>query len=406
MDLAGELQARLTDEMLTKFLVDNVVKDRGATNRLATAFQTLVPDPSKQQDILAAAGEQAAALFKDDPQFESVWTSSTRNADVVLGREVRVRGLRARADDGADAGGGGREDRRRPAGAHSRLARRRSATNEIRALDQQLLLDLLKIETRPDAWSGVLDTAIANIDQLVLVGDLTLAVAAARGGRRDLEGRQRRRLPRRPRPASPSWSKARWCATSRCSCRTPPTPSSASPRRCARTIGPVLVKPMSDALMGEDNARTVRRLRDILISFGPAAREYANELKSSRNPAVRRAAIDLLRGLGRRRGAARSARHARRSGLAGAARSAARHRPGRHQRGVPDARAGAEERRRAHARGDHAGARRVPRREGRAAVRLHPDATPTTRASTKAIYTQTIESLGKVALDERSVVDA
>ena len=49
--------------------------------------------------------------------------------------------------------------------------------------------------------------------------------------------------------------------------------------------------------MGEDNARTVRRLRDILISFGPAAREYANELKSSRNPAVRRAAIDLLRGL-------------------------------------------------------------------------------------------------------------
>ena len=60
----------------------------------------------------------------------------------------------------------------------------------------------------------------------------------------------------------------------------------------------MLVKPMSDALMGEDNARTVRRLRDILISFGAAAREYANELKSSRNPAVRRAAIDLLRALG------------------------------------------------------------------------------------------------------------
>ena len=47
MDLAGELQARLTDEMLTKFLVDNIVKDRGASNRLATAFQTLVPDPDE-----------------------------------------------------------------------------------------------------------------------------------------------------------------------------------------------------------------------------------------------------------------------------------------------------------------------------------------------------------------------
>ena len=28
-----------------------------------------------------------------------------------------------------------------------------------------------------------------------------------------------------------------------------------SPRRCATTIGPALVKPMSDAIMGEDNAR-------------------------------------------------------------------------------------------------------------------------------------------------------
>jgi HEAT repeat protein len=69
-------------------------------------------------------------------------------------------------------------------------------------------------------------------------------------------------------------------------------------KRMCTGIGPALVKPMSDALMGEDNARTVRRLRDILISFGPAAREYANELKSSKNPAVRRAAIDLLRALG------------------------------------------------------------------------------------------------------------
>jgi HEAT repeat protein len=65
-----------------------------------------------------------------------------------------------------------------------------------------------------------------------------------------------------------------------------------------KTLGPVLVKPMSDAIMGEDNPKTVRRLRDILISFGPAAREYANEMRNSRNPAVRRAAVDLLRNLG------------------------------------------------------------------------------------------------------------
>ena len=91
-----------------------------------------------------------------------------------------------------------------------------------------------------------------------------------------------------------------------------------------------------DALMGEDNARTVRRLRDILISFGPAAREYANELKSSRNPAVRRAAIDLLRGLGRRRGALPTCARCSTTGYAEC--SARRCAPSSrwHQRGVSD----------------------------------------------------------------------
>jgi HEAT repeat protein len=65
-----------------------------------------------------------------------------------------------------------------------------------------------------------------------------------------------------------------------------------------RTIGAGLVEPLADALAAEDNARTVRRLRDILIGFGAAARAYADELRSSPNPAVRRAAIDLLRALG------------------------------------------------------------------------------------------------------------
>ena len=60
----------------------------------------------------------------------------------------------------------------------------------------------------------------------------------------------------------------------------------------------MLVEPLADALAAEANARTVRRLRDILIGFGTAARQYADELRSSPNPAVRRAAIDLLRALG------------------------------------------------------------------------------------------------------------
>lgn len=296
MDLAGELQSRLTDEMVSKFLVDNIVKDRGATNRLATAFQTLVPDPSKQQDILAAAAEQAASMFADDPQFESVWTSSTEMlmsySDAKYVSEGYARELTTAQTQAVEVDKIGDDP---PVRIRAWLATVND--EEVRALDQRLLLDLLKIEKRPDAWSGVLDTAIANIDQLVLVGDLALAAqlveavvkvsrdesspfraSAAAAVAKLVEGPMVRHLAMFLQKATDA--------------------EFGVAKRMCKTIGPALVKPMSDAIMGEDNARTVRRLRDILISFGPAAREYANELKSSRNPAVRRAAIDLLRALG------------------------------------------------------------------------------------------------------------
>jgi hypothetical protein len=296
MDLARELQARLTDDMIGKFLVDNIVKDRGASTRLATAFQTLVPDAGKQQEILAAAAAQAAAMFPDDPQLESVWTSSTEMlmsySDAKFVSEGYARELTLAQSQAMDVDKIGDDP---PARIRAWLAT--IGEEEVRGLDQRLVLDLLKIEKRPEAWSGVLDTAITDIDALVLVGDLRLAAqlldavakfakddaspfkaAAAGGMTRLVEGPMVRHLATFLRQATD-------------------TEFGVAKQMCT-AIGPVLVKPMSDAIMGEDNPKTVRRLRDILISFGAAAREYANELRSSHNPAVRRAAVDLLRALG------------------------------------------------------------------------------------------------------------
>ena len=296
MDLAGELQSRLTDEMVSKFLVDNIVKDRGASNRLATAFHTLVPDPTRQQDILSAAAEQAAKMFEGDPQFENVWKNSSEMlmsySDAKFVSEGYARELTTAQTQAMEVDKIGDDPPVRIRAWLSTIS-----DEELRSLDQNLILDLLKIEVRPDAWSGVLDTALASIDQFVLAGDLDLAMelvdtiafiskdeaspfsASAKAGMTKMvEGPMVRHLASFMQRATDS--------------------EFATAKKMCTTIGPVLVKPMSDALMGEDNARTVRRLRDILISFGPAAREYANELKSSRNPAVRRAAIDLLRGLG------------------------------------------------------------------------------------------------------------
>jgi hypothetical protein len=296
MDLASELQARLTDEMLTTFLVDNIVKDRGATSRLATAFQTLVPDQTKQQEILSSAMEQAKQMFADDPQFESIWTSSSEMlmsySDAKYVSEDYARELTTAQTQAVDIEKIGDDP---PLRIRAWLGT--IADEEVRALDQHLILDLLKIETRPDAWSGVLDTAITSIDQLVLVGDLRLAsqlleviVAVTRDGASQF------------RPSAVAGltklvegPMVRHLATS---LQKATDAEFGTAKEMCKLIGPELVKPLSDAIMGEDNPRTLRRLRDILISFGPAAREYANGLKSSKNPAVRRAAIDLLRALG------------------------------------------------------------------------------------------------------------
>ena len=298
MDLAKELQGRLTDEMISKFLVDNIVKDHGANARLATAFQTLVPDPSKQQEILAAAMQQAAEAFKDPNEFESVWQKSTEmlmhysDAKFVsdsYAQELTFAQAQSQALEVDKIG----DDP--PARIRAWLATLND--DQIRAHDQRLILDLLKIEKRHDAWTGVLDSAITQIDVLVQAGELKLAqevldavdasardhaspfaAAAADGIKKLLDGPMVRHLATFLQKATDA--------------------EFGIAKQMCKTLGPVLVKPMSDAIMGEDNPKTVRRLRDILISFGPAAREYANEMRSSRNPAVRRAAVDLLRALG------------------------------------------------------------------------------------------------------------
>lgn len=296
MDLGGELQARLTDEMLTKFLVENVVKDRGASNRLAAAFQTLVPDPERQQSILAAATEQAAALFGKDPQFESIWSSSTEMlttySDSQFVSEDYARELTSARTQAIDVDKIGDDP---PIRIRAWVAT--VSDEEVRALDQRLLLDLLTIEVRQDAWAGVLDLTVGSIEQLVLVGDLALAAQlvdavvnasnkaaspsaayAAAGVTRLVEGSLVRHLALFLRQATDG--------------------EVGLAAQICTTIGPALVEPLADALAAEDNARTVRRLRDILIGFGTAARQYADELRASPNPAVRRAAVDLLRALG------------------------------------------------------------------------------------------------------------
>ena len=58
---------------------------------------------------------------------------------------------------------------------------------------------------------------------------------------------------------------------------------------------PSLVLPFAEALSTEDHTPTIRRIRELLISFGGEGRRAVEPLKNSSKPAVRRTAVDLLR---------------------------------------------------------------------------------------------------------------
>src|SRR5207244_12189611 len=74
----------------------------------------------------------------------------------------------------------------------------------------------------------------------------------------------------------------------------------ASLNRLALTLGPGVIRPLAEALAGEEHKRALSRLREMLLGFGAAGRQSVERLKHSANPAVRRTAIELLRAFGGR----------------------------------------------------------------------------------------------------------
>lgn len=295
IDLPGEVRARLSDQSVAEFVAQSVSRDEGATGRLAEAFQALVPDEGRRGQLLEMAEREAAQLpIGRQPGFPNLWKSAaqllTTYSDSKFvsdeyGRELAT--ARAQAIEVERVSDDPPERVRAWLGTVSEAA--------VRQHDHQVLVDLLTLERRPEAWALVLESAIRTIDQDVLTEHLALAqqvldviVAAAEDGqpfadaaRNGLERLRSGDLMRyvvlfiRQAPDSEVQAVSEFC----------------------RALGPSVIGPLAEALANEHGA-AVKRLRDVLLSFGAAGRAYADELRSSANPAVRRTAIELLRAFG------------------------------------------------------------------------------------------------------------
>jgi HEAT repeat protein len=172
------------------------------------------------------------------------------------------------------------------------------ADDKIKALDFELLLDLLQVEDDASAWRDTARLVVAEIEKRTQAGEMAgaqkLAFAIVRetgsGGRESL-----RAAAESATEALASNTLARHIAAH---LRKVEDADVDPCSRLCRTIGPRIIGPLAEALIVEENAKAIRRLRDLLFGFGAAGRETVERLKRSPNPTVRRTAIDMLRMFG------------------------------------------------------------------------------------------------------------
>jgi HEAT repeat protein len=179
-----------------------------------------------------------------------------------------------------------------------RIATWLSTVNDsaLRGLDRSLLTDLLAIESDSLRWRDLAETVVAHADDLVRVGyfdqawELVEAVIVQSGNEPARAQHARVALERFGRG-----SMMKHVATH---LRSSDDASYERFQRLCHAIGPSAVAPLAEVLSAEQDARSRRRLRDILIGFGAGGREAVQQLMNAPNWEVRRTAAYLLREFG------------------------------------------------------------------------------------------------------------
>ena len=296
--LATAVVERITDPTIASFVANSVAAERGATERLAHAFEALVPEAERKERLLQLAESEAReGELGQDAGFEQLWHGA---ADMLksysdknyvsddYGRELTSARTQAieveRVSDDP------------PERVQFWLAT--VSETALRQLDLDLLLDLLRIEDDPGQWEQVAAIVASEIERRTLLGDIDGAQWLAETMMHEQGPDGRTQLSRAAAATAARLSAGPLVRHLVLQLRKAPDSGVAPLARLCHTIGPAVVRPLAEALAVEENNRAIRVLREILLGFGAAGRQSVEQLKNSSNPAVRRTAIDLLRVFG------------------------------------------------------------------------------------------------------------
>lgn len=296
INVVTAMAERMPDGAIAQFVAGSVVAEQGASERLAEAFQALVPERDRQRQILGLAeAEAAASELGEDQGFPELWDrvegmlTSYSDANFVssdYGRELagarsRAVSVEATSDDP-------------PERISAWLAT--VGDGALRGLDHQLLADLLAIETDPLRWRDVAQTVAAHADDLVRVGYFDQAWALA-----EAMIEQGAAVPeRQPHAAAALERFGRGTMMRHVAAHLRGAPDEAYDRfrRICHAMGTAAIAPLAEVLSVEQDVRSRRRLRDILVAFGARGRDAVQQLMNAPNWEVRRTAAYLLREFG------------------------------------------------------------------------------------------------------------
>jgi hypothetical protein len=287
---------RMSDATVSTFVARSVAAERGATDRLAQAFQALVPDTARQRQLLALAeAEASTSELGEEDGFAELWERVegllTSYSDKTFVSDEYGRELSSARAQALDV-------ERTSDDPPERLAAWLSTVSDgaLRSLDDQLLVDLLTIERDPLRWRDVADTVATHADDLIRVGHFDEAWRLADAIVRESS----REAARQPHAAAALERFGRGSLMKYVAAHLRGASDEAYERfrTLCHAIGTPVITPLAEALTAEQDARSRRRLRDILIGFGAPGREAVQRLMHAANWEVRRTAAYLLREFG------------------------------------------------------------------------------------------------------------
>ena len=296
--IAGAVVDRITGDTIASFVAGSVAEKGGASDRLAQAFEALVPEADRKERLLDLAKQEAEkSRLGQEKGFEDLWQSAadmlTSYSDETYVSSEYARELSGSKAQALDVERVSDDPPERVQGWLATVS-----DDALRQLDLNLLLGLLQVEPDATPWRDIAGLAVTDIERRTRAGEVQEAHALVFAIARETTAGGRQAL------RSPAESAIDTLAAGPLArhivrhLRSVDDEGVEPLSRLCRAIGTRIIGPLAEVLMVEKDSRTIRRLRDLLFGFGAASLETVEQLKRSSNPAVRRTAIDMLRMFG------------------------------------------------------------------------------------------------------------